>query len=74
MRKHQRQFFWNSYASHHVYAHDIFICSNFQLEIMLLHTCEHCLDKGGVLGSNVDLMVSLVFHLQFTLFLLFVPN
>lgn len=50
------------------------ICSNFQLEIMLLHTCEQFLEKGGGLGSNVDLTVSLVFHLQFTSFHPYIYN
>ncbi|CAD6334622.1 unnamed protein product [Miscanthus lutarioriparius] len=30
-----------------------------ELEIMLLRTCEHCVEKGGGLGSNVDLTVGL---------------
>ncbi|XP_066367107.1 uncharacterized protein [Miscanthus floridulus] len=29
------------------------------LEIMLLRTCQHCVEKGGGLGSNVDLTVGL---------------
>lgn len=60
-------FFGSSYALVTMFLLLIFfICSNFQLDIMLLRTCEDCLDKGGVLGSNVDLMVSSVLHLQFT--------
>lgn len=33
--------------------------TTLELENMLLSTCEHCLEKGDGLGSNVDLTVGL---------------